>query len=157
MPSPAHMTRSRTYPVAVDDAFAGTLAVPLEALFSRRFGPLPPIVRVEQDGAWERVGQVRTIHTGDGGEMREELTSLDAPRVFTYALTPQGGPMKPLVERVEGEWRFEPVGTGCRITWSWTVHPTSGAAGAGLPVFRRFWLGYARRGLDRLEELLLAG
>lgn len=157
MPSPAHMTRSRTYPVAVDDAFTRTLAVPLEATFSRRFGPIPPIVRVEQDGPWGTVGQVRTIHTGDGGEMREELTSLDAPRVFTYVLTPQGGPMKPLVGRVEGEWRFEPVGTGCRITWSWTVHPSSAAASAGLPVFRRFWLGYARRGLDRLEELLLAG
>jgi hypothetical protein len=156
MPSPAAMSRSRTFPVAVDDAFARTLAMPLDELFNRRYGPLPPIVRVEQDGEWDTAGQVRTIHTSDGGEMREELTSVEAPREFTYALAPQGGPMKPLVARVEGAWRFEPVGTGCRIEWAWTVHATSGAAGAGLPVFRRFWLGYAGRALDRLEDLLLA-
>lgn len=157
MPSPTTMSRSRTFPVAADDAFTRMLPMPLEDIFDRRYGPLPPITRVEQDGAWATTGQVRTIHTSDGGEMREELTSVDAPHRFTYELTPQGGPMKPLVARVEGEWRFEPVGTGCRITWSWTIHPTSAAAGVGLPVLRRFWLGYARRALDHLEELLLAG
>jgi hypothetical protein len=151
------MSRSRTYPVASDDAFARMLPMPLPDIFDRRFGPIPPIVGVEQDGVWGTVGQVRTIRTGDGGEMREELTSLDAPHVFTYLLTPQGGPMAPLVDHVDGEWRFEPVGTGCRITWTWTVHPRSAAGGVALPVFRRFWLGYARRALDRLEERLLAG
>lgn len=156
MPTAATMSRSRTYPVARDDAFTRMLPMPLEDVFDRRFGPLPPIVRVEQDGVWGTVGQVRTIHTGDGGEMREELTVLDAPHRFTYRLVPRGGPMRPLVDHVDGEWVFEPVGTGCRITWTWTVHPTSGAAGVALPVFRRFWAGYARRALDRLEDRLLA-
>lgn len=157
MPTPATMSRSRTYPVARDDAFARMLPMPLEQIFDHRFGPIPPIVRVEQDGEWGTVGQIRTIHTGDGGEMREELTSLDAPERFGYLLTPRGGPMKPLIDRVEGEWRFDPIGTGCRITWTWTLHPRSAAGGAALPVFRRFWLGYARRALDRLEDRLLAG
>lgn len=151
------MSRSRTYPVAVDDAFARMLPLPLEDLFDRRFGPIPPITRVEQDGVWSTTGQVRTIHTSDGGEMREELTSVEPPHVFTYDLRPQAGPMKPVIAQVEGVWRFEPVGTGCRITWTWTVHPTSKATAAALPLFARAWQGYARRALDRLEGLLLAG
>lgn len=156
MPAPATMSRSRTYPLTVEDVFTGTLEIALDEVFDRRFGPLPAISGVEQDGAWGTVGQVRTIRTADGGEMREELTSVDAPHVFTYALTPQAGPMKPLITKVEGEWRFEPVGTGCRVTWTWTVHPSSGVAAKGLPAFARVWRGYARRGLDRLEDLLLA-
>jgi len=155
MPSPRTMSRARTYPVAVEDAFARTLVTPLEQLFDRRHLALPPIVRVEQDGEWATAGQVRTIHTGDGGEMREELTSVEAPTEFTYDLRPQAGPMKPLVARVEGAWRFAPVGTGCRIEWAWTVHPASAVGGAVLPVFARMWRGYAGRALDRLEDLLL--
>jgi hypothetical protein len=157
MPSSRSMSRSRTYPIAVEDAFARTLATPLEELFNQRYLALPPIVRVEQDGEWTTAGQVRTIHTGDGGVMREELTSVEAPREFTYDLRPQGGPMKPLVARVEGVWRFAPVGTGCRIEWAWTVHPVSAAGGVALPAFARMWKGYAGRALDRLEDLLLAG
>ncbi len=153
----ASMSRSRTFPVAVEDAFTGTLALPLDELFPRRHLALPAIERVEQDGPWSTVGQVRTIHTADGGEMREELTSVAPPRQFTYVLVPQGGPMKPLIASVEGAWRFSPVGTGCRIEWVWTVHPASAAAGLGLPVFATMWRGYARRALDHLEDLLLAG
>ncbi len=156
MPSTRTMSHSRTYPVAFDEAYAATLAVPLERLFDRRFAAIPAIRSVEQEGEgpWEHAGQVRAIHTADGGEMREELTSVDPPREFAYHLTPVGGPMKPLVAHVDGAWRFEPVGTGTRITWEWTVHAASGAAGLALPAFARMWQGYARRALDRLEELL---
>ena len=146
MASPLHVSRSRTYPVALDDAFARTLAWPLPELFDSRYGPIPPISAVDFDGdAWGTVGQARTIRTGDGGSMREELVAVDPPDRFAYEITRITGPMKPLVGRVEGEWAFEPVGTGCRITWSWTVHAASTASALGLPVFGRLWLGYARR------------
>lgn len=159
MPSSRTMACARTYPVAFDGAYEATIAVPLERLFNRRFGAIPAIVAVEpqDDEPWGRVGQVRTIRTADGGEMREELTAAGPPREFGYLLTPVGGPMKPLVDHVDGAWRFEPIGTGTRITWEWTVHATSGATGLALPAFARMWQGYARRALDRLEGLLLAG
>ena len=157
MASPLHVSRSRTYPVALDEAFTKTIGWPLPELFEGRYGPIPPIERVDFDGdAWGTVGQARTIRTADGGSMVEELVAVDPPHRFAYEIGGITGPMKPLVSRVEGEWAFEAVGTGCRITWSWTVHAASKASALGLGVFGRFWLGYARRSLDHLEDLLLA-
>ena len=157
MADPLHVSRSRTYPVALEEAYAKTLAWPLPELFDARYGPIPPITSVGFDGeAWGTVGQARTIHTADGGSMREQLVTVEPPDRFAYEITEVTGPMKALAARIEGEWAFEAVGTGCRITWSWVVHPANRAGAVGLPVFGRFWLGYARRTLDHLEELLLA-
>jgi hypothetical protein len=156
MASPLHVSCSRTYPVPADQAYALTIGWPLEELFDRRFGPIPPIARTDQDGEWGTVGQVRTIHLGDGGSMQERLTVADRPERFGYEITGISGPMKPLAERIEGTWAFEPVGTGCRITWSWTIHAKSSASALALPAFGKIWKGYARRALDHLEDLLLS-
>jgi hypothetical protein len=156
MASSLSVSRSRTYPVERDEAFAKTLPLPLPDLFARRYGPLPPITSVDQEGEWATAGQIRTIHTGDGGSMREELLDVDPPHSFSYELTEVSGPMKALARSVDGRWSFDPVGTGCRITWSWTIHPANAAGGLALPVFGRMWRGYAGRALDRLEDLLLA-
>lgn len=156
MARPLTVARSRTYPVALDRAFAVTLVTPLSELFNRRYGPIPPITSTDQDGEWGTVGQVRTIHMSDGGSVSERLVTVDEPNVFTYELTEIAGPLGPLVASVDGSWAFEAVGTGCQITWSWTIHATSKAASLALPVFGRIWQGYARRGLDHLEEILLA-
>jgi hypothetical protein len=157
MSTPRTVSRSRSYPINVDEAFAQTLSLPLELLFSQRYGPIPPIRRTTQDGEWDSVGQVRTVHLADGGSMREELKTVDPPREFTYQLTDVTGPMKPLAESVDGTWHFDPRGTGCQITWTWVIHPRSAIVGRlVLPVFARLWNGYARRALDNLEDLLVA-
>ena len=156
MARPHTVTRSRTFPVALDQAFRITLVTPLAELFNRRFGPIPPITSTDQDGEWGTVGQVRTIHLSDGGSVSERLVTLDEPNVFTYELTEIAGPLGSLVDRVDGTWAFEAVGTGSRITWTWTIHPESGAAAFVLPVFGLVWQGYARQALDHLEEILLA-
>ncbi|HRW36991.1 MAG: SRPBCC family protein [Acidimicrobiales bacterium] len=155
MASPLHVSCSRTYPVPADRAYELTVAWPLEELFHRRYGPIPPIVGTDQDGEWGTFGQVRTIHLADGGSMQERLTTVEPPHRFGYEITGVTGPMKPLAARIEGTWAFEEVGTGCRITWTWVIHPASSASGLVLPVFGRIWKGYARRALDHLEALLL--
>lgn len=155
MASPLLLQRSRSYPVPVERAFEFTLPAPLEEIFSRRYGPLPPIVRTEQDGIWGTVGQTRTIHTSDGGSVVERLTSVDAPGDFRYELGEFDGPLRFLAERVEGYWAFAPAGTGCRITWGWTVHPASEPAALVMPLFERVWNGYARQALERIEELVV--
>ena len=157
MSSPLHVSCSRTYPVALDDAYARTLTWPLDELFDKRYGPIPPIVGTDQDGEWGTLGQARTIRTSDGGSMREQLVQVDPPNVFAYEITQVTGPMKSLASLIEGSWAFAEVGTGCRITWSWTIHPASAASSLILPVFGRLWKGYAGRALDHLEVLLLAG
>jgi hypothetical protein len=155
MPPPVTVERSRAIPVEIHQAYDGTLPAPLTTLFRRRYALLPPITGVrEQVGPWGRVDQSRIIVTSDGGTMREVLTDLDPPHGFGYRLTVLTGPMRPLVDRVEGRWEFTPAGTGTLVTWRWVLQPR--AAGAPvLPLITRMWLGYARQALEELSDLLV--
>ncbi len=156
MTTPRRVQQSRTIPVEVDRAFDAVLGASLPRVMSRRFGPLPPVREVrDQDGTWGTVGQTRTIVTSDGGTMRERLTVVDRPHRFGYEINHVTGPMKPLIASLDGEWAFEPAGTGVRITWAWVLHPASGAAGLAMPVFARLWGPYAARALEQIENLLL--
>ncbi len=156
MVRPYRLEQARTVPVAPDDAFAGVLPAPLPQVFARRYGPFPPVREVRgQVGAWGDVGQQRTIVTADGGTMLETLSVVDEPHRFGYTLTDVTGPMRLLITTLDGEWTFEPVGSGTRITWRWTVQPASAAAGPAMPVVARLWHPYAARALARVEGLLL--
>jgi hypothetical protein len=150
------MEQSRAIPVDVDTAFQRTLPMPLPSLFRRWYGPISPVKAVrEQTGDWDRVGLTRTVVQVGGGTMREELTVVDAPTVFGYTLSDVTGPLAPLVDHIDGEWRFDPVGTGTRVTWRWTVYPKSRAGAAAMPVFARLWRGFARQSLEVLSDELL--
>jgi Polyketide cyclase / dehydrase and lipid transport len=149
--------QSREIPVSVDDAFGGTLPLPLPTLFRHWYGPIPPIKEVRgQSGDWNAVGQTRTVLLTGGGSMREELTGVDRPRSFGYTLSDITGPMSPLVRLVEGEWIFTATGTGTTVTWRWTIHPRSALAAPLVPVLGRLWKGYARRALEELSKQLVA-
>ena len=87
--------------------------------------------------------------------MREELVTLDRPHRFGYELTQITGPMAPLVDRVEGEWRFEPAGTGTRVTWAWVLHPRRASPRPSYASSRGGGRGYARQALEEIEPLLV--
>lgn len=152
------LERSRTYPVEVGPAFDEVLSMPLEQVFRRRFGPLPPVrgTDLHDGGPWGRVGQTRTIRLGDGGTLRETLTEVDRPHAFGYRIDTITGPMSPLFAGLDGSWTFAPVRSGCRITWRWTVRPRNRWAAGALPVFARLWHGYARQALEEIEDALVA-
>ena len=155
MAQPLVVTESRAVPVGVEDAFR-TLPIPLESIFYRWYGPIPPIKKVrDQDGEWGTVGQTRTVVLVGGGSMREELTDVDPPNSFGYTLSDLKGPLAPLVSRVEGLWSFAPVGTGTQISWRWTIHPRSAITAPALPVFAKLWRGYARQTLEALSGRLV--
>jgi len=150
------MEQSRAIPVDVDTAFRRTLPMPLPTLFSRWYGPISPVKDVRgQGGEWGTAGQTRTVVQVGGGSMREELTVVDAPNVFGYTLSDVTGPLAPLVDHIDGEWRFAPVGTGTEVTWRWAVHPKSAAAALAMPAFARLWRGFARQALEQLSAELL--
>ena len=54
-----------------------------------------------------------------------------------YTLSEVTGPLKPLVATVDGLWTIEEAGTGCRITWTWTVHPRGRAGALAMPLLGR--------------------
>ena len=157
MATPISVEQSRAIPVDVQHAFDGTLPISLPTIFCRRYALLPPIKEVRgQVGTWGQVGQVRTVVTSDGGTMREVLTDVDAPHSFSYQLSDITGPMRPLVESIEGRWEFTSKGTGTLITWRWTLHPR-GVGAPFMPLLVKMWLRYAKQSLEQLSELLLAG
>jgi hypothetical protein len=130
--------------------------MPLTAIFSRRYGLLPPVKEVRgQEGAWGQVGQSRTVVTTDGGTMRELLTEVDAPYSFSYRLSDISGPMRPLVDTIYGRWEFATQGTGTLITWRWTLHPKGLGTGVLRPI-TLMWRGYARQALELLSEQFFA-
>jgi hypothetical protein len=146
--------QSMAIPVEPQRAFDVTLPISLTAIFSRRYGLLPPIKEVRgQDGVWGRVGQTRTVVTTDGGAMLERLLEVDPPLSFSYLLTDISGPMGPLVESIEGRWEFAAQANGTLVTWRWTLH-TKGLGPYVMPLVTLMWRGYARRALQRLSELL---
>jgi hypothetical protein len=148
--------QSRAIPVELRPSFDLTLPMPLTQLFSRRYGLLPPIREVRgQEGTWGQAGQTRTVITADGGSMDEQLLEVDAPHSFSYRLTNISGPMRPLVDHIDGRWEFTPRGTGTAITWRWTLHPKRLGVGVLRPI-TWMWLGYARQALELLSEHLLA-
>ncbi len=156
MPHPRVLKSARTIPVDVETAYRRTLPIDLPLVFNRWYGPIGPVKQVrDQDGEWGTVGQTRTVVQVGGGQLREELTRVDAPRAFGYRLTEIKGPLAPLVDHVEGEWRFSPAGTGTEVVWQWTVYPKSKVGAVAMPVFARLWGGFARQGLEQLSVELL--
>jgi hypothetical protein len=149
--------QSRAIPVELHRAFERTLPMPLTTVFSRRYGLLPPVkqVRGQEPAVWGQVGQTRTIVTTDGGTMRELLTAVDAPHSFSYRLSEISGPMRPLVNSIDGRWEFATRGTGTLITWRWTLYPKGLGTGVLRPI-TSMWRGYARQALELLSEQLLA-
>ncbi|MEO6125265.1 MAG: SRPBCC family protein [Ilumatobacteraceae bacterium] len=154
--SSRHVEKSRTFPAIVGDAFDDVLSAPLPEIFSRRYGAIAPIAEVTgQAGEWGvELGRTRTIHLKDGTTMLETLTRIDRGEAFGYSIGGITGMMKPLVASATGLWKFEPAGTGVRITWSWDIVPTA-IGRAAMPVFARLWSGYARQAMDQIEQILL--
>jgi hypothetical protein len=150
--------QSRIIPVSVEDAFAGTLPIPLTTIFSSWYGPIPPIAEVrEQQGEWGTAGQTRVVSFKGPGAMQETLTSVDPPRSFGYSITGITGPLGLLVGRAEGEWTFSPSAAeplATTVTWHWTIHAASVLAVPLLPLLGVVWRGYARQSLKALSAEL---
>ena len=151
MPTPTTVRRSGLVAAPPEDVFEAALSLPLPRLYSRRYGPMPPIVEVhEQQGPWGTPGQTRVLVTADGGSMREQMLTIDRPHRFSNRLTVLRGPFRPLVATVEEAWSFRPLGTGTEATWEWNLYARSAATRLLMPLVGRLWRGYADRVLQQL-------
>jgi hypothetical protein len=156
MPNSVVVEQSRAIPVTPEDAFADTMAINLPELFNRWYGPIPPIKAIAgQTGQWNSIGETREIVLAGGGGMDETLTLVDAPKAFGYRIDHLRGPLSPLIDHIEGLWSFEPCGTGTRVRWQWTLHPTSVITAPLVLGFARIWRGYAGHALETLSNHLV--
>ena len=134
-------------------AFDAVVPIDLPSAF-KGYGPLPAVRAVrDQPATWDTDGQTRTIDLADGGVMHERLLQVVRPAVCAYEVVPVKGPLKLVVERINGRFTFEdvftsnlskPGGPAVRISWSYAFTPRRGRTALVLalaPVWRR----YARR------------
>ena len=121
--------------------------------FYPKFGPIPAIVRVEdQTGAWDGVGQSRKLILSDGGTLIERLEVVDAPRRFTYRLTNFTGFFGTLVAFAEAEWDFDASIEGTRVRWTYTYHAQPKRGWIVRLVVVLFWGRYMKRVLPGLID-----
>jgi uncharacterized protein (TIGR03083 family) len=153
------VSMSRLVAAPPEAAFECVRLVSLPEMFDRRSGPIPAVREIrDREGDWSSPGEARTLVLADGGRLRQRLTRLDPPHGIDYTINDVRGPMRPFVTSVEGRWRFEDergaASPGTRVTWAWTFHATNATTARLLPAIGRFWRGYARHGLDRLERMV---
>ena len=154
---PGHRVEaSRLVAVEPTEACDRLIAAPLPEVFSRRYAAFPSVREViDEPEVWGTVGQTRTIVLADGGRLRETLVSVDRPDGYTYLLDDFHGRLRPFVRTVDGVWSVTPEGTGARIGWAWTLHPTAPPARLTMNVISHMWKGYADRALIELETILM--
>lgn len=114
----------------------------LRVNFARGFGPIPRVVDTEQEGAWGSIRDRRLIRVGDGSRFVEEQLTTDEPHSCSYRLIDFTGPQS---------WNFEAARDGTRVTWAWTVNPSTAAA-ALMPIVAAFWRGYSGRALRVIHD-----
>jgi len=129
------------------------VAVPLAPPgFYPKFGPLPAVTEVRnQSGAWDAVGQTRTLLLSDGGSVVETITDYRRGEFFGYELTEFQKLFGKLVSGARAEWSFSAVpagtgsGTGTRIHWTYRFFPKRGTALVVSAIVALFWAPYMRR------------
>jgi hypothetical protein len=119
--------------------------------FYPKFGPLPAVVAVRnQTGAWDAVGQSRTLELSDGSTLVERLTIVDAPRRFAYRLSDFTGTFGSLVAFAEADWDFDASVQGTRIRWSYAFHAQPKRGWIVRLIVRLYWGRYMKRVLPGL-------
>ena len=157
MVAPYRVSESATLPVPPEVAYDVLMAAPLEEILGVRVGLIPAITGSRgHDGPWGTVGQTRVIEMSDGGRVLETLVRADRPTDYRYTISEVRGPMRPVVRGIDGRFAYEAAGAGCRVTWSWDVHPTNALTRLGMPVLGFFWHRSARAMFDRLAARVTA-
>ncbi len=114
--------------------------------FYPRFRVIPAVVAVEnQSGAWDAVGQTRTLKLSDGSSVVETTTDVDRPGFFAYELRDFTKVFGPLVDHARAEWRFAAADGGTRITWTYTFVGRRGRGWIVALIVRGAWAAYMGR------------
>lgn len=127
--------------------------IDLAAVF-RGYGPLPAVTGVSrQVGAWDAVGQTRTVHLSDGGSIRERLDVYDRPEAFAYDVTEITGPLRFVASASRGAWTFEEMPGGTRVVWRYAFVPRAAWARPLLAAaLRPLWQRYMRAALVAVRD-----
>lgn len=153
------ITRTAVLAAPPDKVFAFITAEDVLPKVLTGYGPLPAVVRTSGNtGPWNQPGSTRVVHLADGTTAQEQVTRYAAPSTFAYRVWDFGNPVvKRLATQARGEWIFEPVAEGTKVTWTYTF--TARNAAAALPlsgITQILWRGYMDVCLENSRRLLAA-
>jgi Polyketide cyclase / dehydrase and lipid transport len=137
-------------------AFEYIVPIDLTSIFTG-YGPLPAVTGSrDQTGAWDAVGQTRTVQFSDGSSAQEMLTQYEAPRYFSYTLSGFTGTLRLLSTSANGEWWFNRVGLGrTHIKWRYAFNARSVFAIPLLSfIVKVLWRGYMLKALLQAQKQL---
>jgi len=125
------------------------------------YGPLPAVSGIEnQSGAWDSVGEERTIRTADGHRMLEVLTKVERPSGFAYTLSNMTSVLRFLVSQFHGSWSFEPKSSGqahpiTLATWRYEFQVRSRISWPiSWIILNVFWRPYMGQAIERAAEMI---
>lgn len=152
------ITRTAVIAAPPDEVFAFIAAEDVLPKVLTGYGPLPAVVGTSANtGPWDRPGSARLVHLADDTTAREQLTHHAAPTAFAYRVWDFGNPVvNSLATQARGEWEFEAVAGGTKVTWTYTF--TARNAAAALPlsgITAVLWRGYMDVCLENTERLLV--
>jgi Polyketide cyclase / dehydrase and lipid transport len=130
--------------------FAHIVPIDLGSIFTG-YGPLPAVTGTQdQVGAWDAVGQTRTVNLSDGSSAQELLTAYERPSYFSYTVSGFTGALRHFTSSAKGEWWFTTVGRGrTNIKWRYAFNPKSALA---VPILwfiaNVLWRNYMRKALQ---------
>jgi len=110
-------------------AFDYNVPIDLTSIFTG-YGPLPAVIGTKnQTGAWDGVGQTRTVLLSDGSSAQEILTNYERPNYFSYTVSGFTGMLRFLITTANGEWWFSsPSSDQTHIKWRYAFNARSALA-----------------------------
>lgn len=153
---PVTVTVEGTAATSAQAAFDAVVPIELASAFTG-WGPFPAVTGVEhQPGAWDAAGKTRTVLLKGGGKMRERLVEYEPPMRCAYEVLPHAGPLRHLVERINGQFVFRELHLGqTSIAWTYEFVPRRRSRPVLLllaPLWRRYALALMERFVAEAER-----
>lgn len=141
-------TATATIRASRQAVFDHIVPIDLTTIF-RGYGPLPAVIGTKgQTGAWDGVGQTRTVVLSDGSTAREELTAYEPPRYFAYRVGGFTNALRLLSTGARGEWWFEETAGDTSVRWRYVFEPTSMVVLPFLAPIGLIWQRYMQAALN---------
>ena len=108
------------------------------------YGLVPGVASTSDvSGPWDRPGSHRIVHLADGSTVDEGLTDYDRPSYFAYRVSNPSFALKYLMTKASGQFWFERIDGGTKVTWTYTFKAKNRLARLPLAFFvKTQWRGY---------------
>jgi len=139
----------------VEKAFDVIVPIDLSKIFTGHMG-LPAVTgQRDATGAWDAVGQTRTVLLSDKSEAQEALLGYERPNGFNYRVSDFTGSLRFLAQRAEGRWWFTGLPDGStRVRWQYAFIPASKLSRPIMVlVAHALWKGYMKKALKVCKEV----